>query len=365
MTQGAAARKRAPLTTMPISCRNPAFVTEKYPCGKRVRTRPKTGTSPPCGQERVRQAREGVPPEAECHVEAQGRPGHLDGEVADGPPADAVASDRLQPAQEPGAADEGLRVVDLHAQHGPGQGPAPVAHATGAADGQGENGQAEECDGQDQARRHGEAHEGETDDSETSAHEVEAEFAPRSPREGLPQDPTGQSPGRGHLLLAHGKCQLPAAQADAHLAVLGLLYGHRSARPPARASHRWCRSSRSGRGHGPSTELSLRGSRSSGSGSFGVGAGSSGDRGCPPLHHVAQAAPWEGGQRASRTGASPRGADALWAIRLNPRTPGTRATPDTTGRRRAERRSWSPIRVPRTWAPARWAPRRRGNGRPP
>ena len=89
-------------------------------------------------QQRVGQAGEGVPPEAEGEVEREDRPGHLDEVVADAAPRHPVAHRRLEPSEEAGPADEGLGLRDLLAEHGLAEAALPAAEAAGNAQGKGE-----------------------------------------------------------------------------------------------------------------------------------------------------------------------------------------------------------------------------------
>ncbi len=172
------------------------------------------------------EADEGVPPEAERHVEAEDRPGHLQGQVADRPPADTVAQRRLQPAQEARAADEGLGVLHQLAQEGAGQAALQSPDPARAADGQREHGQAEEGDGQHHAGHHGDAHEREADHGEPTRHEVERELGPGALGEGFAEDAPGDLPDPGRLLLRDGEGHLPPSDAHRGLALLHLLGGH-------------------------------------------------------------------------------------------------------------------------------------------
>ena len=107
----------------------------------------------PAERKRVGQAGEGVPPQAEGDVEAEERPGHLEGEVADGAPGrpGRAAHDCSQP-KKPGRPTKGSGSSIVLAEQGAGEAALPAADAAGAAQGEGEDGQAEEGDGQDDAR---------------------------------------------------------------------------------------------------------------------------------------------------------------------------------------------------------------------
>ena len=178
------------------------------------------------GEEGVGQAGEGVPPQAEGHVEAEERPRHLEGEVGHGAPGDPVAQARLQPAEKAGPAGEGLGFFDLHLQEPPGQAALQAADAAGAPQREGEDGEPEEGDGEDQPRNQCEPDEGQADTGECAAHQIEGEVGPGTPGEGLMPDALCHRLDVGGLRLAHGKRHLPTHQAHAELAVLGLLGRH-------------------------------------------------------------------------------------------------------------------------------------------
>ena len=90
--------------------------------GEQVRHQaPDGGPASVRAREGAEEAGERVPPQAERDEDAEHGPGHLEGEVADGPPADPVAQGRLQPPEEAVPADERLGVLDLLAEHGAGQ----------------------------------------------------------------------------------------------------------------------------------------------------------------------------------------------------------------------------------------------------
>ena len=99
---------------------------EEVPGRTRSAPGPRRGARLRSTREGAEEAGERVPPQAERHEETEHRPGHLEGEVADGPPADPVPQGRLQPPEEPVPPDERLGVLDVLAEHGAGQAPAPA-----------------------------------------------------------------------------------------------------------------------------------------------------------------------------------------------------------------------------------------------
>ena len=90
----------------------------KSPAGKKADASPHTGGPPPfrpkSGWRRQAKASHH---RLNATKDAEDRPGHLQGEVAHGAPGHAIAQARLEPAQEPGAPDEGLGVLHRLAEH--------------------------------------------------------------------------------------------------------------------------------------------------------------------------------------------------------------------------------------------------------
>jgi hypothetical protein len=144
-------------------------------------------------RERVQEAGERVDPKAERGHDAEEGDRRLDDQVGHRPPPDAVAQDRLEPSEEARTVHERWGVLDLLVEQAPGDVPMEPAPAPGPAHGEADDREANEGDGQRDARRHGDTDEHQADGGHSRADDEEQDLGPGPLRERCAQD------GAGHL----------------------------------------------------------------------------------------------------------------------------------------------------------------------